>query len=128
MGGEREGARWRSSVRLVLGFGAASVNYGRIPADADVLLRGACPIVGSYGAKDRTLKGAAQRLNAVLATLNVEHDIVEYPNAGHSFLNDYPDNFLFTAMRPLIGAGYHEESAVDARRRILSFFGQHLAR
>ena len=35
------------------GFDAASVNYGMIPDDVDEVLRGACPIVGSYGAKDR---------------------------------------------------------------------------
>ena len=34
------------------GFQASSVNYGSAPKDAKSLLAGACPIVGSYGAKD----------------------------------------------------------------------------
>jgi hypothetical protein len=33
------------------GFSASSVNYGMVPQDADRLLAGACPIIGSYGAK-----------------------------------------------------------------------------
>ena len=41
------------------GFSASSVNYGGCPNDADSFLAAACPIVGSYGAKDRTQRGAA---------------------------------------------------------------------
>ena len=41
------------------GFDAASVNYGRLPRDLEPALRGACPLVANYGAKDRTLRGAA---------------------------------------------------------------------
>lgn len=44
------------------GFVAASVNYGAIPAHAVTALRDACPIVGSYGARDRSLRGAAVKL------------------------------------------------------------------
>ena len=40
------------------GFAVAAPNYGRLPA-ALAVLDGACPIVASYGAKDRALKGAA---------------------------------------------------------------------
>lgn len=107
------------------GFTAASVNYGQVPTDAEAILQGACPIVGSYGSKDRTLRGAADRLERVLNTLGVDHDITEYPNAGHSFLNEH-HSILFTVMGTLIGSGYHEASAQDARRRILAFFDRHL--
>ncbi len=31
------------------------------------------------------------------------------------------------AAGPLMGGGYHEPSAADARRRISTFFGQHLS-
>jgi carboxymethylenebutenolidase len=40
------------------GFQVSSVNYGMVPKDAETFLVGACPIVGSYGAKDWTLSGA----------------------------------------------------------------------
>ncbi|HET8844791.1 MAG TPA: dienelactone hydrolase family protein [Ktedonobacteraceae bacterium] len=107
------------------GFAASSVNYGRLPRDAESILQGACPIVGSYGRKDRTLRGAATRLERTLEQLGVDHDIVEYPDAGHSFLNDHR-GVLFMIMGTLMGAGYHEASAQDARRRILAFFDQYL--
>jgi carboxymethylenebutenolidase len=111
------------------GFDASSVNYGTVPKDADRFLQEACPIVGSFGRKDRTLRGAAARLERACASAGVAHDIKEYSDAGHSFLNDHdeaevPALFRFTA--PLMGAGYHEPSAEDARRRIVSFFDTHL--
>jgi carboxymethylenebutenolidase len=111
------------------GFAASSVNYGTVPKDADQVLRGACPIIGSFGAKDRSLRGAAKRLEHALSVLGVAHTVKEYPDAGHSFLNnhdraDVPT--LFTVMGKLTGAGYHEPSAQDARQRIASFFNTHL--
>ena len=106
------------------GFSASSVNYGGCPKDAESFLAGACPIVGSYGAKDRTQRGAAQRLERALTANGIEHDVKEYPDAGHSFLNDHRD--LLFRMMSVAGIGYHEPSAQDARRRIVSFFDTHL--
>jgi carboxymethylenebutenolidase len=107
-----------------LGFDVASVNYGMVPKDAESFLAGACPIVGSYGAKDWTLRGAADRLERALSANGVEHDIKQYPGAGHAFLNDHRDP-LSKAMR-IVNIGYHEPSAKDARRRIITFFDTHL--
>lgn len=107
------------------GFSASSVNYGQVPKDAEALLSGACPIVASFGAKDRTLRGAADRLERALQATGVTHDVKEYPDAGHSFLNEH-DSVLFAVMGRVIGGGYHEPSAQDARRRIVSFFDTHL--
>ncbi len=48
------------------GFSAASVNYGvGVPkaAYAESVLASACPIVGSYGARDRANRGTAERLD-----------------------------------------------------------------
>ncbi|MGZ6545288.1 MAG: dienelactone hydrolase family protein [Actinomycetota bacterium] len=116
------------------GFSASSVNYGTAPDDAysESFLTGACPIVGSYGAKDRTLRGAAEKLERVLTAVGVDHDVKEYPDAGHAFLNDHEGAhdhapILFAVIGKLTpGNGYHEPSAQDARRRILSFFQTHL--
>lgn len=107
------------------GFDASSVNYGEVPKDAEEVLRGACPVVGSYGAKDRTLRGAAARLEAALAANGVPHDVVEYPDAGHSFLNRH-DSPLFAISGLVMGGGYHEPTAADARQRILAFLRTHL--
>jgi len=106
------------------GFSASSANYGGCPKDAEGLLAGACPIVASYGAKDLTQRGAAGRLERALTANGVEHDVKEYPDAGHSFLNDHHD-VLFRMLK-IVGIGYHEPSAQDARRRIASFFNTHL--
>jgi carboxymethylenebutenolidase len=107
-------------------FAVSSVNYGRIPPNPEVTLRGACPIVASYGARDRPLRGAAARLERVLTTLGIDHDVAEYPDAGHSFLNDHRNSVLFTAFGRLSGMGYHEPSAKAAQRRILAFFDRYL--
>ena len=112
------------------GFAAASVNYGTIPPDPYTALAEACPIVGSYGARDRSLRGTAARLHEILASLGIDHDVKEYPDCGHSFLNDHRDEktpVLFALMgRMTGGVGYHEPSAQDARARIEAFFDRHL--
>ena len=74
------------------GFSASSVNYGvgvRKNFYAKRFLEGACPVVGSYGAKDRAYRGTADKLERLLQALGVDHDAKEYPNAGHAFLNDH---------------------------------------
>ncbi len=109
------------------GFDAASANYGYLPQDEDVLLR-ACPVVGSYGARDGSLKGAAAKLEAVLERGGIPHDVKEYPDAGHSFLNDEksgPAAMRFITER-VMGAGPEPVSAADAWKRIDAFFGTYL--
>ena len=116
------------------GFDAASVNYGTASKAAYTaeFLERACPVVGSYGGRDRVLRGAADRLEKALATVGVDHDVKEYPDAGHDFMGDHEgagDKIppLFAVMGRLVpGSGYHEASARDARRRIIAFFDKHL--
>ncbi len=113
------------------GFSASSTNYGGCPNDAECVLAGACPIVGSYGGKDRTPMGyrAAARLERVLTAAGVDHDIKVYPDASHGFLNDHPpadQTPLLTVLNAISGTRYHELSAQDARRRIVAFFDTHL--
>lgn len=106
-------------------FAVASVNYGEVPADAEEALAGACPIVASYGARDRLMHSHVPRLESALRTLDVPHDVKEYPDAGHSFLNR-PNLGPFGPVLKIAGAGYHHPSAEDAWRRILTFFADHL--
>jgi carboxymethylenebutenolidase len=111
------------------GYSASSVNYGGLTEETEQALGKACPIVGSYAAKDRGLRGVPERLERALSAAGVDHDIKEYPDAGHSFLNNHDAGespALFVVMGKLIGSGYHEPSAQDARRRILAFFNTHL--
>jgi carboxymethylenebutenolidase len=107
-------------------FAAASVNYGEVPSDAADRLRGSCPIVASYGRRDRTLAGRARRLEEALTELGVAHDIREYPNAGHSFMNRINVGPLLAPAVQFVAFNYHQPSAEDSWRRILTFFDQHL--
>jgi carboxymethylenebutenolidase len=111
------------------GYQAAAINYARVPTDADSLLAGSCPVVASYGTRDRTLRGAAHRLEHALSDAGVPHDVTEYPDAGHAFLNQHPPGELPLLLAPLgllNRAGYHEPAAGDARARIISFLQTHL--
>ena len=113
------------------GYAVSSVNYGGCPKDAERLLAGACPIVGSFGGKDRSPMGAsaARRLEQALTTLGVDHDVKVYPDAGHGFLNDHdPADMtpLLVVLSKVSGTRYHEASAQDARRRIVAFFDRYL--
>ena len=107
------------------GFDASAPNYAHLPKDLDGALAGACPVVASYGGKDRTLRGTAAKLDAALARAGVERDVREYPDAGHSFLNRH-DLGPGGAILRVAGIGYHEPSAEDAWGRILRFFEAHL--
>jgi carboxymethylenebutenolidase len=115
-------------------FVASSVNYG-VTAYTEAALRGACPIVSSFGGKDRNLRGAAQKLDQALEALEVDHDVKEYPDASHAFLNDHrregPLSVLYMVLGhlPVISGyvgSYHKPSARDARQCILAFFQRHL--
>ena len=107
-------------------FQASAVNYGEVPKDADERLREACPIVASYGRRDRGLKGRAERLEQALTSAGIAHDVKEYPDAGHSFMNRFNAGPVLTPLLHLTGVGYHHPSAEDAWRRILAFFAEHL--
>ena len=116
------------------GFAASSVNYGTASKHAYTVgfLTGHGPIVASYGGRDRSLRGAAARLDEALTAAGVEHDVKEYPRARHEFLNDHDGAgdkvpVLFAVLGRLMpGSGYNEAAAQDARRRILAFFSTHL--
>lgn len=111
------------------GFQAASANYGGLPKDAERFFVGACPIVGSYGRRDRSLRKASERLRRSLEIAGVDNDVREYPDAGHGFMNDHAPGevpFIFQLLGATVHTKYHEPSAMHARRRIVDFFHQHL--
>ena len=106
------------------GFSAAAANYGQVPNDIDAILNGACPMVASFGGRDRTLKGAAARLEGALERHQIDHDVKEYPTAGHSFLDNHKG--LVGVLGVVLGATYKDKDATDARGRIQAFFARHL--
>jgi carboxymethylenebutenolidase len=113
------------------GVSAASVNYGGATKDVERALPDVCPIVGSYGARDRWpgMRKVPDRLESMLTRADIEHEIKVYPDAGHGFLNDHDPAELpvwIKGIAKLARAEYHEPSARDARRRIIDFFDAHL--
>src|SRR5215207_9718364 len=66
-------------------FAVASVNYGGLTKESRRALARACPIVGSYGARDRWpgLRKVPEILELALTAGGIDHDIKVYPNAGH---------------------------------------------
>jgi len=127
------------------GFEASSVNYGALPRNAEDLLRDACPIVASYGARDRSVRDAPARLKRILDGSGIDNVVQVYPGVGHSFMNDHPGKLatlagaagkdaalprVFTVVSllsgPLMGMGFDERATGDARTRIVAFFDEHL--
>jgi len=108
------------------GFSAASINYGGpVPKDVDDFLQTACPVVGSYGALTKWEQGNADQLREKLERALIPHDVKEYPDAGHSFMNNH--RLYFLKVLPFFqGMGWNESAAMDARRRIVAFFHTHL--
>lgn len=114
-------------IAAASGFDVSAVNYGKLPEKLDKVAADACPIVGSYGGRDRSLRGAAAKLDTALKRAGVDHDVKEYPSASHAFLNEKLNGPA--PLRPLLkvlGVGPEPVAAADAWRRIESFLGVHL--
>ena len=62
-------------------FRVSAPFYGQVPEKLD----GICPVVASYGAKDRLLAKDAERLEKELPTLGVPYDMKIYPASGTRF-------------------------------------------
>lgn len=111
------------------GYSASSVNYGSVPGNGAELLAEACPIVASYGGRDLSLRGAGPKLEGILETAGVSHDVRTYESAGHGFMNDHPSSevpFWAKLGSFITRTGYDAEATADARVRIETFFEEHL--
>lgn len=108
------------------GFDASAAQYGRLPRNLDAAVRGACPMVASYGGRDGTLRGAAAKLETALAAAGVEHDVKEYPEAGHSFMNHSQAPSWMKPFAGSMNAGYVDTAAADAWARIDRMFASAL--
>jgi carboxymethylenebutenolidase len=111
------------------GFGAVAPNYGMLPKDLPAALAGAYPVVASYAGRDRGLRGAAVRLEVALERAGIAHDVKEYPDAGHAFMDDrMPGPRSVRPLLRVMGMGPDPVAAADAWRRIEAFFAEHLGR
>ena len=89
------------------------------------MLSGACPVVASYGAQDRTFKGAAAELERVLTAAGVDARRQGVPRR-RALVHEPGNAGPLSALMRVAGVGYHGPSSEDAWARILRFFDQHL--
>ncbi len=104
---------------------AVAPNYGMAPS-GDVLAR-SCPVVASYGGRDRFLRRHPDRARAALDRAGVANEVKVYPEAGHSFANSPEGHRISKALaKPFMSIGYDREAAEDTWSRIESFFAEHV--
>ena len=108
------------------GFDVSAAQYGMLPKRLDAAVKGACPLVASYGGQDRFLSGAAATLEGALEAAGVEHDVKEYAEAGHSFMNHSEAPAWMKPFAGRLSAGYVDTAATDSWDRIQTMFDKAL--
>lgn len=107
------------------GVKASAVNYGAVPKSREAL-DGVCPVVASFGGKDKVFAKMPERLERHLTELGVPHDIKVYDDVGHSFFSwDNAPAWMLKLPSPM-GVGYSEPEAEDGWGRMLKFFSEHV--
>ena len=96
------------------GGGVAEGRFG-YPSQIDDAPKLQTPWLGLFGDEDKGIPVEdVEKLRSAVASAPVPTEVVRYPGAEHGFHCD---------ARP----SYHEQSATDAWKRTLDWFGQHLA-
>jgi carboxymethylenebutenolidase len=107
------------------GFSAAAINYGDVPKDTERALAGACPVVGSFGARDAMGTTHPERLQRALTVLEIPHDVKVYPGSGHRFMTETTG--IPAVFAKVTKMSYQKSDAADAWQRIFAFFGEYLS-
>lgn len=107
-------------------FDVAAPFYGDVPRNP-AKLPNLCPTVASFGGRDLAFRDGAERLREHLVAAGQAHDVKTYPEAGHSFMAEYPAWLRPARHLPPMYAGAHPASAADAWARMLAFFDEHMA-
>jgi carboxymethylenebutenolidase len=92
---------------------AAVPFYGPLPDGAD-LSGSKAAVLGIYAELDTRVNASRDAARAALVRAGLPHELVTFPGAGHAFFND-------------TGARYDPGAAAEAYRRVLAWFGRHLA-
>ncbi|MEM1173759.1 MAG: dienelactone hydrolase family protein [Pseudomonadota bacterium] len=111
------GGEWAvKSASLLPGAVDATITiYGQVTTDAEQLSALRAPLLGLFGATDRSVRvDSVRAFESVLAELEKEHVIHVYPDAGRYFTNPQVEN------------RYQPDAAADAWSRIYDFLDTHL--
>jgi carboxymethylenebutenolidase len=85
------------------------------PAPIDRIKDFECPVLGLFGGADQGIPVEdVQQFDKALTEQGVEHEIVIYPDAPHSFFDRH--------------YGQYEDASADAWNKMLAFIGQHTPR
>jgi carboxymethylenebutenolidase len=105
----------RFKAGVVCWGGNIMVPWGRDdPSPFDLTEKIGAPILGLFGEEDPNPSPAdVAKIDAELTRLGKAHEFHSYAGAGHAFMNEG---------RP----SYREEAAVDAWKRCIAWFDQHL--
>jgi carboxymethylenebutenolidase len=100
----------------VIGFYGVPAGPGRndVPAPVDVAGRMASPVLGLFGGDDGAIPASSlEAFEAALRSAGVEHRLVSYPGAPHSFFDRTYEE--------------HAAASADAWRQVLSFIAERTA-
>jgi carboxymethylenebutenolidase len=100
--------------------------YARLPADMSII-PDLCPVVASYGGRDRAAGRHGPKLEAALEAAGIPHDVKTYPDAGHSFMNQHDGRLPSVMRRGPSRMAFDPQASEDAWERMLAFFAEHLA-
>lgn len=90
------------------GWPAPGAGRGGMPSPTDSAAEFTCPVLGLFGEADRGIPPqVVDDFDQALTTAHVEHDLISYPGAPHSFFDRKASEF--------------QSASEDAWRRVLEF-------
>ena len=98
----------------VVGFYGVPLGPARndMPEPVELADRIVCPVLGLFGEADPAIPPESlERFDAALDEAGIDHELVTYPGAPHSFFDRKADE--------------HADASADAWRRVLDFMRQH---
>lgn len=101
-------------------FAVAAPFYGAVPKKAE-RLRGICPTIAQFGQKDSVFLPHAKRLARHLEELGVQHEVLIYEDAGHSFMNQLEGRLAQLGRHTPIRAAYDPATEQKAWTALLTF-------
>jgi len=105
-------------------YAVAAPFYGAVPYKAS-RLKNLCPTLAQYGAMDTMFLSHAKRLAEHLEELGIEHEVLVYENAGHSFMNRHEFRLAALGRHTPLRAFHDPDTEAQAWSKLLDFFERH---